>query len=117
MTNIQAKVLGEYYTVATDVGSGAHLRGKTREGRYETISAAVEAAMRITLDRKVSCKVLRITEHEPVKLNLFGFDETETVTGEVMIPGPRSYNYDPALSRYHPVNGWVVPDVISFEED
>lgn len=114
---MQVKVTGEYYTVATDTGSGAYLRGETNEGRYESISAAVEAAMRITLDRKTSCSVRRITEHAPVNVGvLMDLVVTETVTGEVHIPGPRSYDYAPALSRYHPVNGWVVPDMIDVDE-
>jgi hypothetical protein len=110
----QARVTGEYYTVLTDVGSGRAACGETREGRYEIISDAVEAAMRITLDRKVGCAVQRITVHEPVQGDGFFTPErtTETVTGEISIPGPRSYNYAPELSRYHSANGWVVPDVV-----
>ena len=118
------KTTGEYYTVATDTGSGAALRGETREGRFEHISDAVESAMRITLDRCVGCNVLRVTTHEPIPdptiaLNgMFGPSEMtcETVTGQVSIPGPRSYAFSPALSRYHPVNGWVVPETIEIDE-
>lgn len=106
-----AKVTGEYYTVETDVGSGAAMRGETREGRYHSISDAVKVAMRITLDRQIGCSVVRITEHEPID-GLFGDVITEKETGRISIPGPRSYNYNPELSRYHPVNGWVVPSEI-----
>lgn len=34
------------------------------------------------------------------------------VTGEACIPGPASMMMNPGLSRYHPVNGWVVPESI-----
>lgn len=114
MTQKQAKVTGEYYTVLTHVGSGAAMRQETREGRYNSISEAVEAAMRITLDRKVGCNVQRITEIEPSAAGGFFGDETvtEVMTGEITIPGPRSYEYEPTLSRYHPVNGWATPETI-----
>jgi hypothetical protein len=117
---MRARVTGEYYTVLTDVGSGAAMRGETREGRYDNIADAIEAAMRIILDRGVGCNVQRITTHEPVMLSLdsiFGTETTETVTGEVRVPGPRSYNFDPELSRYHPVNGWEIPETIEFGDN
>lgn len=115
----QAKVIDEYYTVLTDIGSSAAMRGETREGHFTTIASAVEHAMRVTLDRAVSCRVLRITVHEPVEVeSMFGTKLlTEKVTGSVDIPGPRSYNHEPQLSRYHPVNGWVIPEFVAVESD
>ena len=112
---VMARVTSEYYTVATDVGSSACARGETREGRYDSIPGAVEAAMRITLDRQVGCDVLRVTEHEAVTVeDMFGQPvvTSGTVTGKISIPGPRSYDYLPELSRYHPVNGWALPEVV-----
>jgi hypothetical protein len=108
-------VTGEYYTIATDLGSGAYLRGETHEGHYQQIADAVEEAMRIILDRRVSCAVRRITTNETVEVGVCGQMSTETVTDEVPIPGPRSFGHDPWLSRYHPVNGWVLPTMIEIE--
>lgn len=116
---MHAKVTGEYYTVLTEVGSGRAARQETREGSYTLIAEAVEAAMRITLDRKIGCSVQRITLIEPqVVKGLFGEDVTinEVMTGEIPIPGPRSYTYVPELSRYHAVNGWVIPETIDIPD-
>lgn len=112
---MKVRVTGEYYTVLTNVGSSAARRGETREGRYDKISDAVESAMRITLDRKVGCKVQRITTHAGHD-TIIGIPLTESVTGEIDIPGPRSFEYDARLSRYHPVKGWDVPDEIDPDE-
>ena len=113
-----AKVIGEYYTVL--LTDSIYARTPDRRGRYDTISDAVRAAMRITLDEGKGTRVLRVTEIEPTKvIGIFGdiFEDdceivTEKVTGEVDIPSPLSYNYDPRLSRYHPNNGWAIPETI-----
>ena len=108
---VQVKVISEHYRVLVNPGAGR----PRHEGRFELIGPAVESAMRITLDRGISCAVERVTVHEPVA-GFLGLGEIgETVTGHVDIPGPRSYNYNPELSRYHPVNGWVTPATIDVE--
>lgn len=107
--SVTARVTGEHYRVVVDVGAGR----PGREGPFERISDAVRRAMEIALERGVGCAVERVTTHEPVPPPWWiGEPVTETVTGRVAIAGPRSYDHDPALSRYHPVNGWVVPDTV-----
>jgi hypothetical protein len=53
-----------------------------------------------------------MTQHEPYRPHGIFDPVFETETGRVDIPGPHSFAHDPALSRYHPNNGWVVPDRI-----
>jgi hypothetical protein len=46
---------------------------------------------------------------------LLGFPTTETVAGTLIVAGPAQLAEDPAMSRYDPVNGWLLPDTIVVE--
>jgi hypothetical protein len=111
---MQLSVTGEYYRVVSDIGAGR----PAIEGPFASPAAAIERAMRITLDERQGCAVERVTVHEPYEaLTGAGFAMVaETVTGRITVPGPRSWDHDPQLSRYHPVNGWVVPAEIEVGE-
>lgn len=37
--------------------------------------------------------------------------QTETITG-IMVIEPPSWRNNPDLSRYHPNNGWVIPEFL-----
>ena len=111
------RTTGEYYRVALRNANG--WGQPDYEGPFQFIPDAVEMAMRLTLDRKVTCVVERVTTHEPHE-NASGTGEitSETVTGRVFVPGPRSYNEDPQLSRHDPVAGWLIPlDIDPNEQD
>lgn len=64
-------------------------------------------------------EVLRVAEHEPVQMavgqSILGEDEmrcvTMTITGKALIQGVPHFA-QAELTRYHPVNGWVVPATI-----
>ena len=104
---------GEYYRVALRSGSGWD--EPEFEGPFQFIPDAVERAMKITLELKVSCVVERVTTHEPHEAPS-GQVTTETVTGRVLIPGPKSYNDDPQLTRHDDTLGWLVPQTIDPNE-
>lgn len=116
-------VTAEYYRVSR---MGAATRWEpVDDTRYHTISVAVAQAMRLILDGAGSLSVERVTEHEPCPVECDAWLEllppesrffTETVTGRVNIPGPHAYDMDPRLSRYHAVNGWVIPETIDPDE-
>jgi hypothetical protein len=46
---------------------------------------------------------------------LLGLPTTETVTGTLIVAGPVQLAESPAMSRYDPVNGWLLPDTIVVE--
>lgn len=112
------EVIREFYRVVT-------VEGGVRE-TIESEHADHMEALRIgfaLVAKGQYAKVQRVAAHEPVSLPkpddfaaLFAPTRGETITGEVTIPGPSSFQHDPRLSRYHPVNGWVVPEFIEIED-
>lgn len=110
------KTTGEYYRVA--LRNANSWDEPDYEGPFQFIPDAVEKAMRLTVDLKVSCAVERVTTHEPHE-DPSGSGEitTETVTGRVFIPGPRSYNDDPQLTRHDDTLGWLIPLTIDPNEE
>jgi hypothetical protein len=48
---------------------------------------------------------------------LLGLPTTETVTGTLIAAGSAQLTGNPAMSRYDPVNGWLLPDTIVVETD
>lgn len=109
------RTTGEYYRVAF---RGGNAWGELEfEGPFALIPDAVERAMRMTLERKVTCYVERVTTHQPHESP--GLDSsitTETVTGRIRIPGPHSFGDDPQLTRNQPGVGWVMPEYIDPNE-
>lgn len=85
---------------------------------YSEMMDAVKHAFRIA--GEIGCDVMvdRVTHHEPIAPemaaeNIFLATEigrTETKTGELYIQMPRFT--DASISRYHPNNGWVIPETI-----
>ena len=112
-----ARTTGEYYRVVTDLGAS---RPVVLPERFDDPCDAARAAMRRVLDTGRSCDIERVTTHEPVERHILGAPTegwppeivAETVTGRVTIPGPEGYARRPEMSRYHPVNGWAVPETI-----
>lgn len=104
------KVVGEYYRV-----------GGPRGERFDSIGDAVRGAFAMAVrDNYYSISVERVTVHEPVLGREGSFESlcgpiSETVTGKISIKGPAHYISLPELSRYHPVNGWVLPDTIEID--
>lgn len=106
---MKAKVAREYYRVF---------------GReYESPTKAIAEAYRFMADeagkpgwhRSVQVERVAVLEKpvtaEGVFANLFE-QVTEVVTGTLTVMAPGSLAESVELSRYHPVNGWVVPDEI-----
>lgn len=106
---MQAKVTGEYYRVETAPSHHAQY-----DGPFASPVEAIKHAMRLHVEDKFVGDVQRVTTHEPAQS---GFGETviETVTGRIKVPGPRSWDHDPNMSRYNPVNGWVIPKTIEIK--
>jgi hypothetical protein len=85
--------------------------------KYTTPQEAVGAALKYLAEHPaVDCaEVERVTEHEPVNFDdMRGLlaenqNRTETVTGRQVIYGVQYYSREASLSRYHPNNGWSVP--------
>jgi hypothetical protein len=57
----------------------------------------------------------RVTEYDAPQDHR-GLFVANNVTTTVTIQGPASLYADPRLSRYHPINGWVVPETIEVED-
>lgn len=98
------KVEREYYRIGP--------RGREYESPGEAVRAAFIAAAEGNM-RSIS--VERVTVHEPYDGPIGPI--TETVTGEISIPGPALLARASALARYHPVNGWEVPEEIEIDID
>lgn len=103
---------------------------------FESFKGAFLAAHRVISDDQSQgdISIIRITHHEPYQ-RYFGFmveacdpeneDEldtlclketvTMTITGETVISGMPHFTDAKALGRYHPVNGWVIPESIEVQ--
>lgn len=96
------RTIREYYRV-----------GGARGECFDDLAAAVRGAFATAAQGNyASITVERVTVHEPYADGVWG-QVTETVTGEISIPGPAHYMQRPELSRYHPVNGWAIPETIT----
>lgn len=96
------RVTGEYFRVQGE--------------RYETPTAAIAAAYKtMGEETALNClSVQRVTLHEPIDLGVFG-TRSETVTGEVVIQGVTRIARTSTISRWHPNNGWCVPETITVD--
>mgnify|MGYP000893578922 CR=1 FL=1 len=59
--------------------------------------------------------VERVAEIDPVGGDDWWEPTTEVVTGKLSVPSPNALAQDPEMSRYHPNNGWGVPETINVE--
>ena len=104
------KVTREYYAVGS--------YGDRRE--FAEMGEAVQYCYKRLIDGNYhSLTIERITEYaqpegEETFLSVFLKPQ---VVSSVTIQGPASLYADPRLSRYHPVNGWVVPETIDVEDN
>lgn len=126
---LTVKVTGEVYrvyptgrkTVYATMLDGKYVHSHDAEYiDHPKMTDAIKHAFRIA--GEIGCDVMvdRVTQHEAVTdemapNDLFGtlVGRTETKTGELYIPLP--HFTDPSLSRYHPNNGWVVPETIEIK--
>lgn len=111
MSKIKVKVVREFYRVET---------AGMEPASYENLAdAARDAIGKALVTKAKGVGIMRVTEHEPVtfgnEMDLLFPPVTETVTGEVFVPAVSSYIWAPGLSRYHPVNGWAVPETIEVD--
>lgn len=88
---------------------------------HDKMMDAVRHALKIASE--IGCDIIvdRVTHHEPITEemapnDLFGelVGRAETVTGELYIP-MSDFRNAPELSRYHPNNGWVLPQTIEIK--
>jgi hypothetical protein len=108
------KVTGEYYR-AIDNGYRVIAKG---DNPREVVAAALgwlganSGAHGVTVER--------VTTHEPAPIeepfaellgDLLG-GQNETVTGKIVIHGAARLAAGSEMSRYDPVNGWVLPDTV-----
>jgi hypothetical protein len=105
------RVTREYYYV----GEYADRR------EFDEMGKAVEYLYsRIFAGNYHALSIHRVTEFERTaeEMNSFEgmFDDYRQVTTTVTIQGPASLYSMPELSRYHPVNGWVVPETIEIND-
>ena len=87
---------------------------------HATPSAAAKHLYRAWADDKlVGPQIYRVTKHEPVvlpgPLGAVMDPRTETVTGTLTLLSPADVAMHPNLSRYHPNNGWVVPQSVGVD--
>ena len=110
-TSTTAKVTGEYYRVTYKPLSLV---------RYASAAHAI-AAVYVYMAKQTGkpgwlrfTSIERVTTHEPVPNSLPEWiaDRTETVTGSICVESPGQLSERPEMSRYSPVNGWCVPEVI-----
>lgn len=101
MRAISSRTVREYYRVGAST--------------FDSAEEAVKAAFRRAADENYrSITVERVTVHDPVDGGVWG-EITETVTGRLVVDGPATLSRSPELSRYHPVNGWVIPEAVEVE--
>ena len=96
---------------------------------YDNVEDAYRAAHRLIADKvcKGDVEVVRITHHGPIRAKdtgtLFAYlddDEAEpviytmSITATDIVSGIPHFT-DAKFSRYHPVNGWVIPTTIDLK--
>ena len=94
---------------------------------YNNLEDAYRAAHRLIADKvcQGDVEVVRITHHDPIRTkdtgNLFAYlddDEAEplmctmSITASDTVRGIIPHYANDKFSRYHPVNGWVIPTTI-----
>ena len=124
------KVISESYRVYptgkrwvnATMESGEYVGAKPADYQdHDGMMDAVKHAFRIAGDMGCDVMVDRVTRHEPLSEEMdrsniwlaISAGRTETITGVLYIPMP--HFTDPSLSRYHPNNGWVIPETIEIE--
>jgi len=106
----QVKVINESYRATID------------NSDHETAHAAIAHTYNIMVNQTGKpgwtrwASIQRITHHEPIDNGFFG-TQAENVTGEIMIESPGQLAERSELSRYHPNNGWVIPETIEIDKD
>lgn len=104
---MMAKVIREYYRLTIS------------QIEYSSPAAAIAEAYRIMADETGKpgwingISIERVTVIYPIE-HIFGTLH-EIVTGTIFISSPGTLAQSPELSRYHPVNGWVIPDSIEIK--
>lgn len=115
---MKAKVLSEKYQINYRVETSNGWEDTVEDVEYKD---AYWRAFQVAGEHRCSVNILRITEVEtpplesiPYATFLDGYDKgtTSVITGSVTI-APGHFATDVELSRYHPNNGWVVPEYIS----
>jgi hypothetical protein len=114
---MKVKVIGEYYALVTDLHTSNTTRIKTYEKYtdemfWDALAYAGNNKASVRIERITRFKVPEESEMELLdKLFFAGKTEAERVTGHYDIAIP-NYASRSKLSRYHPVNGWVIPEEI-----
>jgi len=118
---LQAIVTNEYYQIAHTV---SHNHEEPLTGPLEYSQDLYYEAFRLSAELKKPVTIQRVTEWKIAKRDIddlesvmffFDFEDAgdyltgQTVTGEKHI-GPEHFSKDVELSRYNPVNGWVIPE-------
>lgn len=113
---MKAKVTGEYYRLYFGNRHWGHFKSP-HEACAEAYRELVEDSGKPGWRRAI--EVQRVTTHESVPI-WSEYPElgsiTETVTGRVTVPAPGQIAEDVGLSRYHPVNGWSVPETLEIKD-
>lgn len=119
--NLRAKVISEKYQISYKVKTDDGYKRVTKDVEYKD---AYWDAFLVAGTHRCSVIIQRITTVETPDeakdfpfafLDGMGGDTVDLVTGGVTIEAGH-FATDSALSRYHPVNGWVIPEYVSFDD-
>jgi hypothetical protein len=115
---MKAKVLSEKYQISYRSDAGDVIEDVKYKDAYWR-------AFQVAGEHRCAVSILRVTTVEtpplesiPYATFLDGYDKetTDIVTGSVTIDAEH-FARDVELSRYHPVNGWVLPEYVNDFED
>jgi hypothetical protein len=117
-TKTKAKVLDEKYRISYSIDTSDGRKIIVEEVEYKD---AYWRAFQIAGTHRCEVAIARVTTIETPEefKNYSAFlddvgDTSEIVTGHVTI-GAEHYARDTKLSRYHPNNGWDIPDYLDVE--
>lgn len=111
---MKVKVIGEFYRLIDEE------RNTVKEYQHYSQDMFWDA-LKYSGVNKTSTTIERVTQwesddEEGLRFRLFGYEtevdgnKGQTVTGEYVVNIPT--NFADELSRYNPVNGWVIPEQI-----
>ena len=118
---MKATVTREYYQIAHYTNNS---QTEPLTGEMEYSNELYYEAFRLCAERRESIVIQRVTEFRIAKLDMSDFwaeisDLTDCgdaytgseITGRRVI-SPEHFALDVDLSRYHPVNGWAIPETM-----
>lgn len=111
---MRVKVIGEYYRVVDEERNILRVyHSYSQDMFWDALIYAGWSKASVTIERVTQWET---DEEEELRFRFFGYEtevdgyKGQTVTGEYKVDIPTSFTDE--LSRYSPVNGWVIPEEI-----